>query len=213
MLEDAVYDDEKEQRKKRAAYEWVAFSYSEQGFVFYVKKNSDSIYYDEHGEKIATSKEYWGYAEAEKEADAFAERINKAPELAADLLLYTYARDILRSNPAPVSKWNRDSDVIWVSDKEEWPRGYLYTLIDSKNPFRKLSLRIYIGRKVDKSFNILIRNADREIFEAENVDNEKESSIIDFISRTCEALNRAKVKTMKTANEMVGQELSKLGLH
>jgi hypothetical protein len=76
-----------------------------------------------------------------------------------------------------------------------------------------LLLTVSIYPNGGNSFNLRIRSGDSAVFDAENIDAEKKNSVLDFIANTCEVLNRAKVKTMKKGNEIVRQELAKLGLH
>ena len=103
----AEYEAEEKAKIERANREWVVFSYGgEYPRVFYVRKSMKSIYYDEAGDKIAYAETYSvkEKEEAEKVAQAFADKLNQNPELALALLEYTYERDILKTCPVPVAK-------------------------------------------------------------------------------------------------------------
>jgi hypothetical protein len=210
-MTDAAIDDDRVRRKERAAFEWVALSNLGNGYLFNVVKGQYAIKYDEHGNPIAWADEddSRGFASAQKKADAFAKKMNQDPELAADLLSFTYEKDIYKSNPEPVSKRNKRLDANWVSQGER----NTYRFVDSNNSFRKLLLTVFICRNDGNGFNLKIRSGDSVVFDADNIDAEKKNSVLDFIANTCEVLNLAKVKTMKKGNEIVRQELAKLGLH
>lgn len=228
----AELDSEEGAKQKLPREEWKVASYWDitgphGGSVFYVRSEQEKIYYDESGGMIAWTDEYRTLPQiyaGEKKAQEFADKINRDPELAAELAQYTFEVDVLKkAHPTPVCKKRKALKVVWDLFKDEQAKGNgsidRYYPSDSANQFRRSSVCFRIlSRKEEGKFvyDIYIYHDDGDdrhsIFWADGVDDERANSVIDYARKTCDALTLAKARTMKDADKIVLEELAKLGL-
>lgn len=201
---------------------WTPDYFVETGFVFYLEKlgrGDGKIYYNELAERISSttrhcSKKNPEFIEALQKAEDYATKVNGDPELAADLLLYSWATDVWKKPMKPVSQWVKGDPIEWHVDEEVGPyikegkpdqsRLIYYKILDKHNFARMLDLFITLDERSDKSaLGVKVEFNNTEVFSTVGLPSSKKTEVLHFLERLITELNNAKTRTMKDANERI----------